>query len=151
MCAAAPQRRSAARRLRRVQKARARLLEHVPCAGPFPTAAEIDAAVTALEAEVAAAKEAGAAVTPAADADVRRRFEVCSGKACVRNGAASVIARARAHGARCDAVVVESKCLKCCKEPGTTVRLAGANTFSVLDVDAVDAIFLLAAGGPERQ
>jgi hypothetical protein len=120
MSEAAPKKkRSAAKRLKRVVKSRARLLEHVPCVGDFPTATEIDAAVAALEAEVLeekAAKDDEVAV------NVRNCIEVCTGKACARNGAAVIFERAKAHGDRGGADVVESRCLKCCNEPGTTVR-----------------------------
>lgn len=152
MCAAAPKKRSAAKRLKRVMKSRARLLEHVPCAGDFPTAAECDAAVAALEMEVLAEKAVKGAEVVVVGAgkrmDMRNCIEVCTGKACMKNGAAGVVARAKGHAERSGAVVLESKCLKCCKEPGTTVRLAGTAVTCIKDIEAVDAIFMAASSPP---
>lgn len=141
---AKPKKRSAAKRLKRVRKSQARLMEYVPFSGDFPTMAEIDAEIASLEVKAASEEQEKMRLKKAKvkqEKNLMKNTEtgvsVCGGKACMRKGGESFLQEALVVGEKCGVVVEEGRCMGDCKSPGVTVRL-GMQTVSISDVDALE-------------
>jgi hypothetical protein len=135
--------------IKRVSKARDRLLELVPYQGDFPTLDEIEAALAharadiesdtlkeqsmknekksdakkAADSKIAEAAETGGLQTSAIEEAPVAGFEVCTGKSCMRQGSADLLATMLRNPGEDDRPVVPCQCLGKCKELGVTVKV----------------------------